>query len=254
MCTEMRNPARSGQSPGAPGFASETWETVPPSPTVHPHAAGFVLAGGQSTRMGQDKALLTVAGQRLIVHALSILREAGLSASIAGARSQLASFAPVVEDAEPGLGPLAGICAALASISARHAVFVPRHAVFVPVDLPLLPASLLRFLLHHAEITGRAVTVPSLNGFALTFPAIVDRAALPALRADLAAGRRGCFAAFQAAAAALGQTVSTLAVELLVQSGQVDHPSGLPAVRWFLNLNTPADLDLVSAQIPSAID
>ncbi len=38
-------------------------------------ASGFVLAGGQSSRMGRDKALLTFAGQPLIAHALAILRE-----------------------------------------------------------------------------------------------------------------------------------------------------------------------------------
>ncbi len=189
--------------------------------------------------MGRDKALLPFAGRPLIVNALSILHEAGFPASIAGARSNLADFAPVVADANTGHGPLSGICAALASTSASH-------AVFLPVDLPLLPSSLIRFLLHHAQITGRAVTVPSINGFAQTFPAVVSGAALSALQAELAAGRLGCFAAFQTAASVLHQSVSAVAVEFLVQPGQVDHPAALPAARWFLNVNTPADLERAS--------
>ena len=190
--------------------------------------------------MGRDKALVRLNGQPLVVHALQVLREAGLTASIAGETSPLRAFAPVVEDTEPGLGPLGGICAALASTSMRW-------AVFLPLDLPLLPASLIAFLLDRAQITGAAITVPSVNGYAQSFPAVVDRAALPRLRAELEAGHRGCFSAFQAAAASLGQSVTVLAVELLVQSGRIAHPESLPAARWFLNVNTPEDLHRATA-------
>ena len=198
-------------------------------------AAGFVLAGGQSSRMGRDKALTELAGQPLVTRALGILREAGLSAEIAGARSPLAAYAPVVEDATAGLGPLGGICAALASTQARH-------AAFLSVDMPLLPASLIVYLLRHAQITGAAVTVPSVNGFAQTFPVVVDRAVLPLLETSLQSGRGGCFAAFQAAADKLDRLFSILPVELLAQPGHVAHAGGLPAAFWFLNVNGPMEL------------
>ena len=205
-------------------------------------AAGVVLAGGRSSRMGRDKALLPFAGRPLIAHAISILHEAGLTASIAGAGEALRSLAsslpgspPVIADPEPGLGPLAGICAALQSTTASR-------AVFLPVDAPFLPPSLLVYMVRHATITGHAVTVPAVNGFVETFPVVIDRATLPILRAELEAGRNGCFSAFQAAASALDQPVSILAVELLAQSGQVSHPRGLAPFRWFLNLNDASAL------------
>jgi molybdopterin-guanine dinucleotide biosynthesis protein A len=203
-------------------------------------AAGFVLAGGQSSRMGSDKALLPFAGRPLIEHALATLREAGLSVSIAGAnpaaQSALAAYARIIPDPQPGLGPLAGICAALEAASARY-------VVFLPVDLPLIPPSLIVYLLHHARITGRAVTVPSINGFLQTFPAVLDRSVLPALKTELDSGRRGCFSAFKAAAEGLCQPITGVAVELLAQAGQVAHPLGLASMRWFLNVNTPRDLE-----------
>jgi molybdopterin-guanine dinucleotide biosynthesis protein A len=198
-------------------------------------AAGFVLAGGRSSRMGTDKALVAFRGQPLVAHALGILKGAGLAASIAGAGTALEGFAPVVRDAEPGLGPLGGICAALASTEARW-------AVFVPVDQPLLPLALVQYLFNIARISNNAVTLTSVTGFTQTFPAVLDRAVLPTLLCELHAGRRGCFAAFQAAAASLGQTVSVVAAESLVQAGQVVHPEGLPADRWFLNINSADDL------------
>lgn len=209
--------------------------SAPQPDKLAPEAAGFVLAGGQSSRMGVDKALLPHAGRPLVAHAVAILRDAGLTGAIAGARSPLAGIAPVVEDLEPGLGPLGGVCAALASTSAPL-------AVFLPVDLPFLPATLLTYMVHHACVTRRPVTLCAVNGYSQTFPAVLSRNVLPTLQTELASGRRGCYSAFQAAAAAMGQPTTVLPVELLVQSGQVRHPGAFPAIRWFLNVNTPEDL------------
>ncbi len=200
-----------------------------------PNAVGFVLAGGNSSRMGTDKALVRFAGRPLVAHAVSLLREAGFIACIAGARSELAEFAPVVEDSQPGMGPLEGICAALASTPASW-------AIFIPVDLPLLPASLLVFLLHHAQTTSAAVTLCSINGFVESFPVVLRRETLPLLKSELESGRGGCYSAFKAAAASMGELVNVLPVEFLVQSGHVDHADGLPAVRWFMNVNDPEEL------------
>jgi molybdopterin-guanine dinucleotide biosynthesis protein A len=211
-----------------------------------PEAVGFVLAGGESRRMGEDKALVPFAGRTLVEQAVQILRDAGLAVSIAGARLPLERFAPVVNDGEPGLGPLGGICAALEAMTARR-------AVFLPVDLPLVPACLIELLLSHAEITGRAVTVPSVNGFTQTFPAVIDQRALPVLRGELEAGRGGCFAAFQTAAnrlgeSVLGESITVIPVELAVHAGQLEHPMflikrGLTAARWFLNVNARPELE-----------
>jgi molybdenum cofactor guanylyltransferase len=208
-----------------------------------PEAVGFVLAGGRSTRMGADKSLVLLDGQPLVAHALGILREAGLAASVAGGQRGLSAFAPLVEDNRPGLGPLSGICAALASTSARW-------AVFLSVDLPLLPASLVGCLLQHAGITGQSITVSSVNGFAQTFPAVVSRASLPVFEKELEFGRGGCYSAFQAAAASVGEPVTVLPVETLVQCGQVAHPRSLPALWWFLNVNTDEDLRLAKIHSP----
>jgi molybdopterin-guanine dinucleotide biosynthesis protein A len=196
--------------------------------------------------MGADKALVQLNGQPLVSHALGILREAGLPASIAGARSQLSPFAPVVPDIQPGLGPLGGICAALAIQEAQK-------AVFLSVDQPLLPASLLTWLLHHATITGAPITLAAVNGFAQTFPVVIDRAALTALSTEFKASHLGCFSAFQAAAAALNYPISILPAEILALTGHVSHPSGLPASRWFLNANTPADLRRIRSFLSPAI-
>ena len=209
-------------------------------------AVGFVLAGGQSTRMGTDKALIELRGKPLIAHAVECLRNAGLRAHISGARSDLAGFAPLIHDPTPHRGPLAGICAALAQSSAEV-------AVFLSVDMPLFPASALAFLAARALVAAQAVTLFAVNGFPQTFPAAVRRDALPALQAELDHGSGGCFAAFRAAAQARGEQVAVLPVELLVQTSHIAHPKALPASRWFANVNTPCDLQRASAWFGAAI-
>ena len=198
---------------------------------------GFVLAGGRSSRMGQDKALIEVAGRALLEHSLEILRSARLKARIAGARSELSEYAPVIPDTpgESGLGPLAGICAALSACTCRI-------AVFLPADLPLIPAQLIEYLLYHSAVTEAAVTVVSVAGFVQTFPAIIERAAMGSLREHLHSEDRNCLKAFRSTGNALSGGFSVLPLELLVQPGEVQHPRGLNPSRWFLNVNTPDEL------------
>jgi molybdenum cofactor guanylyltransferase len=208
--------------------------------------AGFVLAGGESRRMGTDKALVKFAGGGpLIEHALGLLREAGLEARIAGARAELSVFAPVIPDANPGRGPLGGICAGLASCAEER-------AVFLPVDLPLLPHSLITFLILRAQISEDAVVVTSVTGFAQTFPLVVGRAALPGLEEALGRSGGGCFAALESAAAGLGQRIAAVPAEYLAQTGQAAHPDGLPPGFWFLNVNRAADLRRAEALLAKA--
>jgi len=203
-------------------------------------AEGFVLAGGKSSRMGEDKALIAVGGRPLIQHSLEILRVAGLEPRIAGARSDLSKFAPVISDpsGDAGLGPLAGICAALSACRCRF-------AAFLPVDLPLIPPSLIEYLAHHAVVPQAAVTVVSVAGFVQTFPAMIDRAATESLKTSLRSSDRNCLKAFRHAGNVLPGGISELPLELLVQPGQVCHPRGLHPSQWFMNINTPGNLKLL---------
>lgn len=197
----------------------------------------FILAGGQSRRMGQDKALTLLGGVSLVVRACNLVRSAGLEPRIAGARRDLSAFAPTLPD-DPnhcGLGPLTGICSGLANTSTPI-------ALFIPVDLPLLPARLIVYLLHHAMVSKSAVTVVSVAGFVQTFPAVLDTAALPSLQSSLDSQDRNALRAFRGAASSLSRPFSVLPIELLVQAGQVASPQALPPGLWFLNVNTPEDL------------
>ena len=98
--------------------------------------SGFVLAGGKSTRMGRDKALLDWHGHTLLDHMLRLLGEAAHPVQVVGR-------APL-PDLLPGLGPLSGIATGLeASLTDAN--------LFVAVDLPHLTAEFLKYLRARLE-------------------------------------------------------------------------------------------------------
>lgn len=80
---------------------------------------GVVLAGGKSTRMGQDKALLVVDGRPMLARAIDQLRPHVRELLVIGDPRKYGAFHPdVVPDDLEGLGPLGGIVTAMGH--ARH--------------------------------------------------------------------------------------------------------------------------------------
>jgi molybdenum cofactor guanylyltransferase len=201
---------------------------------------GFVLAGGRSTRMGRDKALLQVGGRSLIEVALDKLRTIGVAAPrIAGARADLSSHAPGVPDLHPGCGPLSGIEAALAASSQ------PLN-LFLPVDMPLFPARFLHWMWLRAEITGALVTVPRINGRPQPLCAVYHRDLLGPITASLLAGNYKVMSVVSAAAGesqSQSQTVDVFDTERLASADpELLGFSPLPLYRWFHNCNRPEDM------------
>ena len=117
----------------------------------------FVLAGGKSTRMGSDKAFVVLDGKTLLERALETLRAVTHQVLIVGLRSKFSMYAPVVEDAFPERGPLAGIHAAL-MYTATDLNLV------LAVDLPFMQPSFLAYLCDRAVETQAAVVVPRAAG------------------------------------------------------------------------------------------
>jgi molybdopterin-guanine dinucleotide biosynthesis protein A len=97
---------------------------------------GYVLAGGKSSRMGRDKALLELAGRPLAWHAVTKLRRVCADVQILSSQPELEEFAPLVRDMHPGCGPLGGLETALGH--SWH-----EWNLFLPVDMPFLPSAFL---------------------------------------------------------------------------------------------------------------
>lgn len=125
---------------------------------VHSQLSGFVLAGGKSTRMGQDKAGLTLNGLTLLQHALAALREVCRDVAILGKHELYGTLAPVYEDIFPGCGPLGGIHAALSSSQTQF-------NLIIAVDTPFLAPKFLSYLAEKAIASSAVVTTPEIDDY-----------------------------------------------------------------------------------------
>jgi molybdopterin-guanine dinucleotide biosynthesis protein A len=143
---------------------------------------GLVLAGGRSRRMGTDKAVLRLDGERLVDRAVRLLGGCCVAVLVAsGDGRRLTVAAPQVAD-EPGVaGPLGGLIAGLdASPTADVAV--------VAVDGPYPDPAVLALC---AALRGTApVAAPVVDGVVQPLHAVWTRGAVEDLRAAAADGER----------------------------------------------------------------
>ena len=187
---------------------------VPPNEGEGAPAAGFVLAGGRSSRMGQDKALLMLGGEPLIAKGVRKLSRVCAEVAIAGGSEGLAPYGRVIADKNPGCGPLGGIVAALGQSSFAW-------NLFLPVDAPFVPVSVLKAMLGEAADHPSVCVMTRTQGLMQPLCAVYSRGALGVLERELAAGRWKVTQAIEAAG-----------VVKYIDFGD----SG-----WFANLNTPEE-------------
>jgi len=108
--------------------------------------SAVLLAGGKSTRMGCDKAGLIIDGQPLWRRQLATLRAVHPAELFISGRPDgpyMGAGVPVIFDAEPGLGPIGGLAAALRRAQCPH-------LLVLAVDLPSITPELLQGLIQAA--------------------------------------------------------------------------------------------------------
>ncbi len=189
--------------------------------------AVIILAGGQSRRMGQDKALLRVPpdGPLLIERVITAAHPLGPILLVTNTPDRYAWLElPMVADPVAGQGPLGGLAGGLAASPAPY-------NLVLACDLPDLQPALLRLLVAAPQPYAALVprwTRPDGTPQIEPLLAIYHQACLPAIRAALAAGCR-----------AVHSFYPDVAVRYLPDHAlrQAD-----PFCRSFRNLNTPADL------------
>ncbi len=152
--------------------------------------SAVILAGGQSRRMGQDKALLEIAGTTLLARTVKTVQQLTDDVLVVG-RTELTADCPsvrTVTDALPGMGPLAGLCTGLEHVSGTL-------AVCVGCDYPSLRAEALAGLAR--LVTGWEAAVPVVAGRGQFTHALYQRSILPLLQAEVDAGELSIRAAMR---------------------------------------------------------
>lgn len=176
------------------------------------HTMGAVLAGGSSSRMGEDKALLEYLGIPFIDHVIGTLSVVLKDIVVCG--GSYAGPLELVSDPVADAGPLSGVLGALDRADGRP-VFV------CAVDLPLVSVSAVTSLVEPALATGARVATRSDDGTVQPLCATYGPDVAGIIRRRLATGERSVFG-------------------LLAEIERVEHVAVDP--HTLTNVNTPEDL------------
>jgi len=195
------------------------------------YLAGYVLAGGGSTRFGQDKALVEFGGKPMLARMVELLRGAAKEAKVVAVRGKYEAFGvEIVEDRWPGEGPLGGIITALedAAGSAARAEW----NLILSCDMPFLTREWLEYMATRAARSAAQVILPHSTGGPEPLCACWRTDAAETLRA-----------AFERGIRKVTDGVALLRSEVLDEAEWKRFDS---AGRLFWNMNTQADYEEAS--------
>jgi FdhD protein len=184
------------------------------------NVTGVILAGGHSSRMGSNKALLPYRGGRFIEAIHRLLNDIFPEVILVTNNPEQYDFLPCrkVPDLFEGMGVLAGIHSGLYH-SSNPAVFA------VACDMPYMMESLIRHMASRADAGG--VLIPESPSGLEPLHAVYGKGCLAAIEATLLSGQRRIVSFFDRT------NVSKVNVE---QVAYFD-----PSFVSFININTPGD-------------
>jgi molybdenum cofactor guanylyltransferase len=183
--------------------------------------SAVLLAGGESRRMGTDKATIEFEGRPLWERQLEVLRVLGPASIFVSARTRpswLPADVELILDDQPSCGPLSGLTKAMAAMRTTH-------LIALAIDMPFMTAEQLRVL---CSLAGESCgVVPMIGQRAEPLAAIYPAEAA----ADFVAALGGPDFSLQL-------IVRKLAVDQKVRLFPVPVEQG----HFYLNVNEPGDV------------
>jgi molybdenum cofactor guanylyltransferase len=205
---------------------------------------GWVLAGGASSRMGQDKSALLFGTQSLLDLAMEKVNlVCGDATVLCGRHTQRTTGTfKAVADLRGACGPLGGIEAALHHTDSEW-------NLFLAVDTPLIPAALLcawveKVLVEKSSLSGKTGgAVFSDQGRIHALPLLLHRSILDQITASLENGEYRVLQQIYHAVEASGFSVEVTDVESII--AQWDPFDRVERSQWFANANTPDEFERI---------
>ena len=129
---------------------------------------GIVLAGGKSSRFGEDKALARIGNRTLIEIAVRLLDELDLRPAVIANEERDYSFldCPIYFDLIPEKGPMGGLYTA-------SCLFKDRSLVVLSCDMPAIDLAILKLLLEVHD-PAKKITLFSVGGQMQPFPGVYE--------------------------------------------------------------------------------
>jgi len=179
----------------------------------------IVMAGGDSRRMGTDKASLLFDGQTLLQSVIATMQQLFPQVIVSVRQPRAGIDLPQICDEQPDGGPLAGLVASLGNITTPWAFMV---ACDMPFVVPEVVELLARYRLQHQAV------VPVVHGHPQPLAAFYAASCVAPLRASLAAQQKG-----------LRGVLKQLDVRYVDEAEMLEAD---PHLRSFFDLDTPQDV------------
>jgi molybdopterin-guanine dinucleotide biosynthesis protein A len=181
----------------------------------------IILAGGESKRMGRDKAALPFDGETLLQRVIASVQPLFVRTLVSVREPRGDVALPLICDTQSDGGPLVGLASALEAATTPW-VFV------VACDMPFVAPALIE---HLAGLrAGHQAVIPKVHEHAQPLAAFYARACLPVLRQSLARGNKSIIGALK-----------SLDVRYVGADELLPFDSQL---RSFFDLDTPQDVAL----------
>ena len=187
---------------------------------------GIILAGGKSTRMGKNKALIEIEGIPIIERICALFKELFQEVWIITDQEELFAGlgARLHDDLIPNLGALGGLYSGLVLASFPY-------SFCVACDMPFLRESLIDFLLR--RIDGFAAVVPKTRDGWQPLHAVYSKACLDPIKEVVAEGRT---------------KIIDIYPRIKIRTVEEEEFRSLdPVNESFININTPEDLARIQA-------